>query len=474
MSEQDELLVKALQLVKRYLDENTAPETLVVDYQPPKSLQTKLDLALPETGISADRLLPLLETYLTYSVRTGHKQFFNQLFSGFNVPGFLGDVFASLTNTSMATYEIAPLAILMEKELIQAMNRRVGFTHGEGSFVTGGSNANLIGMLCARNQAFPEAKQQGLHSHKPVLFVSDQAHYSYLKAANVLGIGQTNVIKVETDVNGRMLPPKLDAAIVSSLAAGKQPFLIGATAGTTVMGAFDPLIELAEIARKYHLWLHVDGAWGAVALLSEQQRHLLTGSELADSFAWDAHKGMGIPLICSAFLVKHKGILEQTCSSDDTDYLFHPHEHSDYDLGVRSLQCGRKVDALKLWLSWQYYGDRGYETRIDRLFAMAAYATQKVKACSELELMAPTQFLNICFRYIPSHQRDMNAFNLTLRDHLVKSGKSLVNYAFLKGNVVIRFVIANAETNQADIDQFFANFLTIGRALDVGVEDSRA
>ena len=474
MTEQDELLVKALQLVKQYLDRNAALDTLVVDYQSPESLKAKLNLSIPEKGVSVDQLLDRLETYLTYSVRTGHKQFFNQLFSGFTVPGFLGDVFTSLTNTSMATYEIAPVATLIEKELIQTMNQRVGFTHGEGIFVTGGSHANLMGMLCARNQAFPNAKRTGMSSHNLVLFVSEQSHYSYLKAANVLGIGQDNVIKVETDANGRMMPQKLDAAIASSLAAGKQPFFIGATAGTTVMGAFDPLVELAELAQQYHLWLHVDGAWGAVALLSDRHRHLLTGSELADSFAWDAHKGMGIPLTCSAFLVKHNGILEQTCTCEDTDYLFHPHEHSAYDLGVLSLQCGRKVDALKLWLSWQYYGDRGYEARIDRLFDLATYATEKVKAYPELELMVPTQFFNLCFRYRPSHQLDIDAFNLTLRDRLVKSGKSLVNYASLNGNVIIRLVIANPEIEPADIDRFFETLLAIGQALDTSIEASRA
>src|SRR5579883_1952182 len=190
MSEQDERLADAWQLIQRYLDESRAPNTLVVDYQTPDALRAKLDLSIPEHGLAIDQLLSAIEVYLAYSVRTGHKQFFNQLFTGFNLPSFLGDVFASLTNTSMATYEIAPIAILMETELIQTMNRRVGFTQGEGIFVPGGSQGNLIGMLCARNKVFATAKRQGLPSNTLVLFVSDQAHYSFLKAANVLGIGR--------------------------------------------------------------------------------------------------------------------------------------------------------------------------------------------------------------------------------------------------------------------------------------------
>ncbi len=462
MSDQDELLSTALQLVSRYLEENSALETQVVQYQNPESLRTKLDLSIPEQGVSHDRFIVLLETYLAYSVRTGHKQFFNQLFSGFSLPGFLGEVFTGLTNTSMATYEIAPVATLMEQILIQEINSSIGFNEGEGTFVTGGSNANLIAILCARNKVLPKAKHQGVQSKTLTLFISDQAHYSFLKAANLLGIGLDNVIKIETDSKGRMIPQALEDAIVKSLELGRTPFFVGATAGTTVLGAFDLLPELSQIAQKYHLWFHVDGAWGGTVLLSDRHKHLLSGSELADSFTWDAHKLMGLPLICSAVLMKHKGMLYQTVSSENTDYLFHEHEDSAYDLGLMSLQCGRKVDSLKLWLSWQYYGKRGYEQKIDWLFQMAEYATQKVNDCIELELMAPTQYLNICFRYVDSNQADLDQLNLELRDRLVKSGKSLVNYASLNGKIVIRLVLANPDINQADLDQFFANVLEVG------------
>jgi glutamate/tyrosine decarboxylase-like PLP-dependent enzyme len=465
MSEQDELLSKALQLVSHYLEENSDPETRVVQYQNPESLLSKINLSIPEEGVSSDRFLSLLEIYLTYSVRTGHKQFFNQLFSGFNLPGFLGEIFTSLTNTSMATYEIAPMATLIEQELIQEINSRIGFCQGEGAFVTGGSNANLIAMLCARNKMLPEAKHQGIQSNYLTLFISNQAHYSFLKAANVLGIGSNHVIKVETDSNGRMIPKELEAAIRESLELGRKPFFVGATAGTTVLGAFDPFIEIAQIAQKYNLWFHIDGAWGGAVSLSDRYKHFLAGSELADSFTWDAHKLMGLPLICSAVLTKRQGMLNQTIANADSDYLFHDHEDSAYDLGLMSLQCGRKVDSLKLWLAWQYYGKRGYEQKVDWLFEMAEYATQKVNDCLELELMAPTQFLNICFRYAPRDCLDLDQLNLELRDRLVKSGKSLVNYASVNGKVVIRLILSNPEINRIDLDQFFDNVLEVGRAV---------
>ncbi len=473
MPDHNKILVKALQLVIQYLEENSASDTPVVNYHNPELLRAKLDLSIPEEGISVDEFLSLLETYLTYSVRTGHKQFFNQLFSGFSLPGFLSDVFTSLTNTSMATYELAPLATLIEQELIQEINSLIGFNDGEGSFVTGGSNANLIAMLCARNKAFPKIKKQGIQLNNLTVFISDQAHYSFLKAANLLGIGQDNVIKVETDSYGRMIPQKLDTAI-QDLESGKKPFFVGATAGTTVIGAFDPIIDIYESVRKHNLWLHIDGSWGGAVLLSNKYKHLLAGSELADSFSWDFHKTMGLPLICSVLLVKCKGTLYQACSSGDADYLFHNHENSAHDLGLISLQCGREVDSLKLWLSWQYHGKRGYEEKVNWLFEMAEYATQKVKDCPKLELVVPTQFLNICFRYIPPNQSDINQFNLELRDRLVKSGKSLVNYSYLNGEIIIRLIVVNFEINRVDIDQFFENFLKVGRELQENWADTNA
>jgi glutamate/tyrosine decarboxylase-like PLP-dependent enzyme len=325
----DELLPKAFQLVSQYLEASS--EAQVVQYEKPESLKTKMDLSIPETGVTIDQFLFLLETYLAYSVRTGHKQFLNALYAGFNLPGFIGDVFTSLTNTSMATYETAPMATLIEQTLIAEMSASIGFNQREGTFVTGGSNANLVALLCARNKAFPNARYQGIPSNQAVLFVSDQAHYSFLKAANVLGIGLNNVIKVKTDETGSMMPQALERAIISAIQSGKMPFFIGATAGTTVLGAFDPLPEIAQIAQEYNLWFHVDGAWGGAALLSDRSKHLLAGSERADSFTWDAHKLMGVPLICSVILIKHRGILAQTVSNADADYLFHEHENSAYD-----------------------------------------------------------------------------------------------------------------------------------------------
>jgi len=460
------ILFQVVEILLNYLEENQEKQTKVIDYQKAELLKEKLDLSLPINGITAKELIPLIQSYLRYSTRTGSKKFFNLLFSGFSLPGILGELVSSATNTTMHTYEVAPVATLMEFELIQALNNLVGFNQGEGLMVTGGSNANLIGMLCARNKFFPEAKYKGLGNQKLVAFISDQAHYSWLKAANILGIGIDNVVKIKTD-DGCMIPEQLETAINHNLNEGKIPFFVGATAGTTVLGAFDHLPLIAEISKKYGLWLHVDGAWGAPVLFSKKHQHLLTGSHLANSFTWDAHKLMGVPLISSVFLVKEKGILQAACSGGGTDYLFHNDENCSYNLGEMSLQCGRKVDSLKLWLSWQYYGYRGYEKRINYLFQLANYAAKYISNSENLQLLAQPKFLNICFRYtseqISINPKIIDEINSKIRQKLLELGAAMINYAYHQERIIIRLILANSEVTQADLDDLFQKIITLGK-----------
>lgn len=457
---------RVIDLVDEYITSNEKPETKVTQHLPPEEMRSLIDLTLPEDGCDIEEMYKTVEQYLKFSVRTGHRQFFNQLWSGFTLPGFLGELFTSLTNTSMYTYEVAPVATLMEKELIRKLGAISGFENPEGLFVTGGSNGNLQAMMIARNLVLPDIKKRGHNgTKKPIAFVSEDAHYSFDKNANVLGVGSDNVHKVKTDELGRMIPEELSKAIDEYLEQGKQPFFVGATAGTTVKGAFDPLEKLASIAKKHDIWFHVDGALGGSVILSRRHRYLLDGLDRADSFSWNAHKLMGLPLICSILLVREQGHLLMTNAVDGTDYLFHDEAYGADDLGPMSLQCGREVDVLKLWLSWKFYGDRGYAERIDRFFELAAFAEDIVKKERSLELMAPRTSVNVCFRYIPEHPEDIDRVNLRIREELARSGKALVNYARIGKDVAIRLVIANHELKRDDIIRFFDNFIQTARSL---------
>ena len=450
--------------VKKYLSDLGDSSKPVSHYLPPSKLKRAVNLELPEEG-DLDSLPEWVASYLQHAVKTGSTRFYNQLFSGFSLPGFAADVVTSVTNTSMYTYEVSPLATLIEKELIKTMGQLAGFKDPEGVFVTGGSNANLVALFAARDRLSPTIKHQGTYHLKPlVAFVSKEAHYSFGKAANVMGLGLEHLLKVDTDRQGRMSPPALEEAILEAKNRGEQPFFVGATSGTTVAGSFDPLEDLGAIAKKHGLWFHVDGAWGGSVLMSKRHRHLLAGLEGADSFAWDTHKMMGLPLICSVALFNTnntKNVLKKLNDISGMEYLFHD-EDSSFDLGHLSLQCGRKVDALKLWFAWKCLGRKGFEDNINHLFALSQKAADYVKTSSEYELLYEVASLNICFRYLPRHLKgkttgEIDTFNLNLRETLLKSGKAIVNYSISDNRPFFRLVLVNFALTEKDVHQFFAD-----------------
>ncbi|MCF8222703.1 MAG: aspartate aminotransferase family protein [Bacteroidales bacterium] len=461
-----DLINLVFEKVKEYLEKNNDNTIPVVKYIEPQSLAEEVQAEVGELPLSGKEFLEYADKYFEYAVRTGNKQFFNQLYSGFNLPAFLGELITIATNTSMYTYEVAPVATVIEKEMISLMNSYAGYDSGDGIFLTGGSNANLVAMFSARNRIFPEVRFEGYNRHMKLrVFINEQAHYSIETAANLLGLGSDSVIKVKADDRGRIIPSELENEINNSLKRGEKPFFVVATSGTTLLGAYDPLNEISEICRRYDLWLHADGSFGGSVLISEQHRSLMDGIEKTDSLAWNPHKLMNIPLTCSVLLVRDETTLYRNFTDINTDYIYHDIEEVD-DLGKKSIQCGRRVDAVKLWFAWKYYGKEGYRDRIDNSMAMAAYAEQKVKDMPELELMVPRNSFTVCFRYVAKNIDKLNEFNLELREELRKSGKTIVNYGYNGKDLAIRLVTSNGELEKKDIDLFFEYMAEEGRKLN--------
>lgn len=457
----DNILTQVFEKLNVYLKKDT-----LIDYKTPDELHNAINFSIAEKGVSESEFLALINKYLDYSVNTNHPQFLNQLYAGFNFPAFIGEIFTALTNTSMYTYEVAPVATLIETEMIQLMNSYTGYENGDGVFVSGGSNANLVAMFSARNKIAPESRHKGCDKNlKLRAFINEHAHYSFANAANIIGIGTESLIKIKADENGQMIPEELEKEINASKQRGEMPFFVAVTCATTLLGAYDPIDEIAEICKKQNIWLHADGSFGGSIVLSSKNRYLLKGLEKTDSFAWNPHKLMNIPLICSALLVKTKGTLHHNLADVDADYLFHDLNLVE-DLGKKSIQCGRRVDAVKLWFAWKYFGKEGYEKRIDNLIDLAQLAEQKVLNRTSLELLAPRQSFTICFRYVPEIEVDINQFNLQLREELRKSGGSLVNYGYIGEKLAIRLVIINGEMQEKDVTLFFELLLETASVLE--------
>ncbi|MGH1427295.1 MAG: pyridoxal phosphate-dependent decarboxylase family protein [Arenicella sp.] len=439
----------------------------------PSALELKelIDVELSDNGCDSSDLEQAIHDYLEFSPDVSRPEFFKLLYSGMNKPALLGDWVTSLTNATMHTYQVGPVATLMELELIRQWNKLVGFDEfgGEGVMVAGGSQANMIGMMLARHRVMPESKTRGLEGKTLVAYVSDQAHYSNQRSANLLGIGTNNLVAVESDEQGRMCPEALEKSIQQSVSLGHTPFYIGATAGTTVLGAYDPIEACSEIAKKYDIWLHIDGAWGAPVLFSEQHRHLINGSHLADSFAWDAHKLMNVPITAAVILVKHAGALKACTAGGGGEYLFHQDANAEYNLGERSIQCGRRADALKVWLSWKAVGHQGFAQKIDYLQRMKVLCVAMIEQKDRLEMLAPAAYLNILFRYKPKKvmsDEAVSQLNIAICKAMKDGGGAYVDYANYKGTFGIRLILANEQVGETHLDALLAECQQYGSELE--------
>jgi len=324
-----------------------------------------------------------------------------------------------------------------------------GFDSGSGSFTPGGSLSNLLAMIVAREEHFPEREDGLPHPERPVAYTSDLGHYSVRKNAMFSGIGRNNLKKVATTADGRMDPVDFAKQVEQDLADGHKPFFVNLTAGTTVLGAYDPIPELTAIAHKHGIWVHVDGAMGGSLLLSKQHRHLLTGLDEVDSFTWDAHKLMGVPLTSSVCLFKEQGLLEKHLA-EIADYLFQDGKPL-LDPGLTSMQCGRRNDVLKVWAAWKYLGNDGFEARIDNMVEMATYAASRIEEIPGLNLMKQPESINVTFTVDGVEPP-------AVCDALYANELAMVGHAAVDGQNVIRLAVASPTTPEL-IDTFLASLV---------------
>jgi glutamate/tyrosine decarboxylase-like PLP-dependent enzyme len=452
--------------LQEYVQQSAKNES-VVKVLPPEKLKQLLP-TLENQGVSDKKIIEELKVILDHSVQTIHPLFLNQLFGGFDQASWAGEITSSLLNPTMATYEIAPTLTVIEKRVVNELLEMMGFERGEGIMVTGGSNSNLLGMLCARTEYSPSIRQTGFGHNRFRIYVSAEAHYSFDKAANITGIGTQNLILIPTNDAGEMNPDELERIIATDLKDGYTPIMVGATLGSTVMGAFDPLIKIAKICETYKIWLHVDAAWGGGALFSKTHKHLLDGIQLADSVSFDAHKTMGTSLMTSFFLTKHSGILKTTNRGGGAEYLFHEYDNSEWDTGTYSLQCGRRADILKFWFLWRSHGTDGLIARTEHLFDLAKFAVKEIKENPRFKLIH-ANYLNVCFQVHARHdQENINSFTLKVRQALVGEGRAMVNYAQrADGTIFFRLVFPNHQTERSHISELMKIILETADRIDI-------
>jgi len=468
-------LVKAfLPRLLRFVAENDHNDIPTHRFSEPEDLKKLLGKTsrLPEEGHDISEMEQFLQLTLDHSVRTGSPLFMDKLYAGADPIGMMAEWIVAILNTNCYIYGVAPVFTLLEHEVIAQCSAMFGYDPklSDGLFVPGGSYANLVSVILAKNKYFPHAIEEGWRAEdRPVVVNSKQGHYSTDRAAIMMGIGLNNVVYVPADLKGQMDIEALDAELTRLINSGRRPFYVNALAGTTVLGGFDRFKDIAAVCKKHKVWLHIDASWGGGVVVSEKHRHLLEGANQADSITWNPHKMLSVPLQCSMLLVKQKGQLSRMFTKQ-AEYLFHGES---VDIGTKSPQCGRKPDVFKLWLSWKRHGRKGFEKRVDHAFSLVEYFTKSIKEHPNFDLVAEPTSLNVCFRYSPAGAKRCPAganeclasskFDEQLKDvtalihqRLRKDGQILIDYAPLAGypklKKFFRVIVSSPKLSTADID----------------------
>ena len=418
----------------------------VADRIDSNKLYDSIDLSLNATAMVDDEFKTVLKEVLISTPKTATKLFFNQLFGGRQGKAVLGDLLAVMLNNSMYTYKVAGPQVGIEQEIIRQSCNMIGYgSQSNGTFPTGGSMSNYMALVMARDAKDPQCRLDGM-SKPLVVYTSKESHYSNTKNASFAGIGKNNIRYIQADSKGQMIPENLETQIIEDLSNGFIPTYVNATAGTTVLGAFDPIDEIADITEKYKIWLHVDGAYCGSVIFSDTYKHLVKGLERSNSFSYNAHKMLGTPMTCSIILVNDKKQLHDSFSNE-ADYLYQT-DGDDFNLGKTSFQCGRRNDALKFWTLWKSVGTIGLKQIVDQQFELADVAREYVRSNADYTLYSFEDSISICFNY-------KNIDPMTLCTALYEHQITVVGFGSFNDNTFIRLVTINANNKKHDILNFF-------------------
>ncbi|RMG32546.1 MAG: aminotransferase class V-fold PLP-dependent enzyme, partial [Planctomycetota bacterium] len=390
----------------------------------------------------------------------------------------LFDAIGSVTNQVMAIYEMGPWATAVEAALVREMAARIGFESAAGLITHGGSLANLTALLTARNVALRDVWRSGLArgdaataGAAPVLVVHGDAHYSIARAAGVLGLGTASIVRVPLDARRRMRPDALEVCLQQQREAGRPVVAVCACACATPIGAFDPLVEIAEVCRRHGVWLHVDAAHGGGAVFSRRHRHLLDGLSQADSVVCDAHKMLFVPALC-AFVFYRNAEHRFAAFEQDAPYLFDPSAPglAEYDSALKTVECTKRAAAFGLWGLWSLFGPDLFEQLVDTTFALGRSLYERLCAADDFEPLHEPQCNIVAFRWLPralatAPAAEINRIQREIRHRLIRSGRFYVVQTELDGLAALRVTLINPLTTGDDLDALLEAIRETGQEL---------
>ncbi len=417
-----------------------------------------------------DRALAALKDAIAHS-RTQNGRFFGYVQGPGEPVAALGDLLASILNQNMTAWRSSPAGVTIERTVVRWLAEAVGCGGFLGTLTGGGSAANLMGLTMAREAKTP-ANERGLrHAPAGVIYASEQVHMAVPKAVAMLGIGRGNLRIVPCDASYRMIPSQLEHAIRRDQAEGTIPIAVVASAGTVNTGAIDPLREIAGIAHEHGAWMHIDGAYGALAAIAAPEK--FDGLALADSLSLDPHKWLYQPLDCGCLLYRDVGMARTTFAyTGDYAKQLSRDPVEGFAFFEESIELSRRCRALKLWLSLRYHGLAAFRAAIRKDLDCAQRLAAAVASSPALELLAPVELSAVCFRHLvgkDASEEERNRFNLALLKRIVARGRVYLSNAMLHGKFCLRACIVNHLTKESDIDAIVPEVLAAGQEKSVAL-----
>ena len=462
-------LQKIIIEVNKFLNDNRGTVIKLTDES---HIKNKIDMDLNKKFSNDKEFIDNCNRIIEYSVHTHKLYFLNQLYTGVDVYNVIADLLISILNTSMYTYEVAPVFNCMEDSIFNRI--KVLFNQSDIILVPGASMANMYAMHLARFNYDKEINKTGLYKipNEFKIFVSEQSHYSFEKGAIFMGFGLNSIVKIKSVSTGEMDTYDLVNKIINCKGI---PLLIVATSGTTVLGAFDNIANISVIAKQYNMWLHIDAAYGGSVIYSMSNKHLLNGIYDGDSITWNPHKALRVSLQCSLFMTKSKDILKNALGTS-AEYLFSEKPYdSSFDTGDKYLQCGRKVDILKLWSAYKTRGENEFGLDIDVCFNLSKLFASKVDSHPNFKLVMHPISTNVCFWWIKKNviyePNDLNKLTLEIKKKMLFKGEMMISFQPLscwKLENFFRIVFIKSELTPNDLDQIIKNINDIGLEITDG------
>lgn len=426
----------------------------------------------PEFGCQLQQILKYIsENILKNSAIVSHPTCIAHLHCPPLLSSLAAEVLISASNQSMDSWDQSPAATLLEQRLIDWLCKIFGYdAKGDGVFTSGGTQSNFMGLLLARdafarNRLNWSIQQQGLppeFQHFRIL-CSDVSHFTIRQAASLLGLGQQAVVMVESDRNYCLDADAVERKLAELQSKDLLPIALVGTVGTTDFGSIDPLSELADCARKYGLWFHVDAAYGGALILSDKHKQKLDGVWAADSITVDFHKLFYQPISCGAFLVKERDNFELI--KLHADYL-NPETNEDAgipDLVTKSVQTTRRFDALKMFVSLRCLGKKKFARMIDSTIELAQETASLIEGEEKLELANYPTINAVVFRYVSSEKA--NQINSQIRMRLIEQGIAILAQTKIGELTYLKFTLLNPRTSIVDIKRVLQAIQEIGDEL---------